>query len=516
MKQLPLLAAAFLAALSIIPDSAAAAARYEPRWDSLDKRPCPEWFLDAKFGIFIHWGVYSVPSWGVKGQYAEWYWNNMADKKPDNKWWQFHKATYGENFAYPEFAPMFKCELFDAKQWADIFARSGARYIVPTSKHHEGFCLWPSAEASKTWGRPWNAVEIGPKRDLMGELAEATRGRGLKFGFYYSLYEWFNPLWKTDKKRFVDEHFFPQFKDVVTRYQPAIIFSDGEWDLPSKDWKSEELLAWLFNDSACKDEVVVNDRWGKECRHHHGSYYTTEYAAGMKDASHPWEESRGMGFSYGYNRAENLDDYKSAHELLMVLVDLVSRGGNLLLDIGPNGDGTIPVIMQQRLVEMGDWLKVNGEAIYGTRCAGRTCQWTDGKMPEQKFGEYMVKYSLMDQIGQQPRNGQAVKQIFFTRKPDALYAITAGWPAVTTVLPSWPPESAAASPRMVRSLVLRNIKVPASSVVTLLGFEGALRHKVEGDTLTIFLPWPEVSPESVPSRYAYAFKITGAELLPEK
>ena len=112
------------------------------------------------------------------GEYAEWYWNHMYDKKPDNVWWQFHEKNYGEKFDYKDFAPQFSAELFDADQWADLFARSGAKYIVPTSKHHEGFCLWPSAEASKTWGRPWNAVEIGPKRDLMGELAEATRNRG--------------------------------------------------------------------------------------------------------------------------------------------------------------------------------------------------------------------------------------------------------------------------------------------------------------------------------------------------
>ena len=207
------------------PAAASAQTRYEPNWQSLDQRPCPQWFLDAKFGIFIHWGVYAVPSWGKTGEYAEWYWNRIYDKKPDNVWWQYHRANYGENFEYQDFAPQFRAELFDADQWADIFARSGAQYIVPTSKHHEGFCLWPSAEASKTWGRPWNAVEIGPKRDLMAELSTATRKRGLKFGFYYSLYEWYNPLWLTDRKRYVDEHFIPQFKDVVTRYQPAIIFS---------------------------------------------------------------------------------------------------------------------------------------------------------------------------------------------------------------------------------------------------------------------------------------------------
>ena len=287
---------------------------------------------------------------------------------------------------------------------------------------------------------------------------------------------------------------FPQFKDVVTRYQPAIIFSDGEWDINSKDWHSEELLAWLFNESSCKDEVVVNDRWGKDCRHHHGGYWTTEYAAGLKDASHPWEESRGMAFSYGLNRAERVGDYKTGREFIMVLADLVSRGGNLLLDIGPAADGTIPPLMEQRLLEIGDWLKVNGEAIYGSRCAGRSCQWTTGTKPEQKFGEYMVKYSLMDQIGQQPKDGVAVKQVFFTKQAGALYAITAGWPG--------------------KQLVLRDVKVPAGAAVTMLGVPGVLHAQLEGTTLTITTP--DLGPDAAPCRHAFVFKVAGAEVLPEK
>ncbi|HEX8203018.1 MAG TPA: alpha-L-fucosidase, partial [Isosphaeraceae bacterium] len=343
---------ALVVLLCATPAVCVAGEHYEANWDALDRRPTPEWYLDAKFGVFIHWGVYSVPAWGPVGQYAEWYWNRIENRTPENPWWQFHRKNYGEGFAYQDFAPRFTAELFDARRWADLFARAGVRYVVPTSKHHEGFALWPSAEASRTWGRPWNAAEIGPRRDLLGELAEATRARGLKFGFYYSLYEWYNPLWKADRARYVAEHMTPQFKDVVTRYKPAIIFSDGEWDLPSTDWKSEELLAWLFNESPCKDEVVVNDRWGKDCRHKHGGYWTTEYAAGLQDGSHPWEESRGMAFSYGLNRAERVDDYKTGREFILVLVDLVSRGGNLLLDIGPAADGTIPPLMEQRLLEI--------------------------------------------------------------------------------------------------------------------------------------------------------------------
>lgn len=474
--------------------SSARAATYAPRWESLDQRPTPSWYLDAKFGIFIHWGVYSVPSWGLPKQYSEWYWNRIADKKPDNAWWQFHRKVYGEGFEYKDFAPQFKAELYDADQWAELFRRSGARYVVPTSKHHDGFALWPSAEASRTWGRPWNAVESGPKRDLLGELASATRRKGLKFGFYYSLYEWFNPIWLSDRSRYVNEHMVPQFKDLITRYEPSIVFADGEWDMPSKDWRSEELLAWLFNEAACRDDVVVNDRWGKECRHKHGGYYTTEYAAGMKDATHPWEESRGMGHSYGYNRAERIDDYKSARELIFVLIDLVSRGGNLLLDIGPGGDGSIPVIMEQRLLEIGDWLRVNGEAIYGTRHAGREAQWSDGKRPGQEFGEFMVKYDLMSQVGRSPKGGLAVKQAFFTRKPDAVYAITPGWPGET--------------------LELRNLRIAGDAAVTLLGRPGKLPIQVTGTTVRITTP--RLDPEELPCRHAYVFKLPGAEVLPEK
>ncbi len=473
--------------------AASAETHYDATWNSLDTRACPEWYQDAKFGIFIHWGVYSVPSWGLKGEYAEWYWNRIQKKTPDNPWWEFHKATYGADFQYQDFAPQFKAELFDARKWADVLVRSGAKYVVPTSKHHDGFSLWPSAEASRDWGRPWNSVEVGPKRDLIGELAEAVRARGLKFGVYYSLYEWFNPLWLTDRGKFVGQHMFPQFKDLVTRYKPSLIFSDGEWEMTSKEWRSEELLAWLFNESPSRAEVVVDDRWGSDTRHRHGGYYTTEYAAGMEGAAHPWEESQGLGFSYGLNRAEGLDDYKSARNLVFLLVDTVSRGGNLLLDIGPSADGTIPVIMQQRLVEMGDWLKMNGEAIYGTRYAGRSCQWSEGERPHQEFGEYKVKYALMDQLGQVPKAGRAVKQIFFTQGPKALYAIAAGWPD--------------------KRLVVRNVRVPAGSQVTLLGYAGKIASKATGDTLAIEMP--EVGPETLSARYAYAFRIPGAKVLPD-
>lgn len=469
---------------------------FQPDWKSLDKRPTPQWYLDAKFGIEFHWGLYSVPAWAPPHDslpYAEWYWNKISNESPTNVWWQFHKMRYGGDFRYPDFAPQFRAELFDAERWADLFAKSGAQYVVPTSKHHDGFCLWPSLEASRDWGRPWNSMEIGPHRDVLGEMAKAVRQRGLKFGVYYSLYEWFNPIYLTNRAAYVTEHMIPQFKDLVTRYQPAVVYTDGEWDMDSADWKSPELVAWLFNESPCKDYVVINDRWGKETRHRHGGFFTTEYGAGLKDGLHPWEESDGMGYSYGYNRAENLEDYKSSRQLILMLCDLVSRGGNFFLDIGPRADGGIPVIMQERLLEMGDWLRVNGEAIYGTRCASRSCQWSEGERPRQNYGQFQVRYNLMEQIGQRPRDGQAVKQAFFTKKRDALYAIIPGWPT--------------------DPMIIRNVKVPRHAEIAMLGTAIPSKYTVRGRDLVLHPP--HLEPGEEPCRYIYVYKIPGGELLSE-
>jgi alpha-L-fucosidase len=437
------LALLFLALCSFTASSVAQ--RYEPTWDSVDKRPTPAWFSEARFGIFIHWGTYSVPAYApvIPGKlaYAEWYWRSMTDGKDSSKagelekrTWAFHQKTYGADFPYQDFAPQFKAELFDPDHWADVFANSGAKYVVLTSKHHEGFALWPSKEASATWGRPWNATEIGPKRDLLGDLSEAVRRKGLRMGYYYSFYEWYNPLWLYNKPRYVQEHMIPQFKDLVTRYKPAVIFGDGEWDLSSADWHAPELMAWLFNDSPVKDEVVINDRWGSDTRHKHGGYWTTEYTAGMSGIDHPWEENRGMGVSYGYNRAEDLNVYHTGRELVFILVDTVSRGGNLLLDIGPKADGTIPVIMEQRLKTIGDWMKVNGEAIYGTKPWKNTRQWTAGDVPKVEYNkEFSSAYDVTKLIDP-PAGGKASIEAFFTAKDNNVYAVLPHWSAHTVVI----------------------------------------------------------------------------------
>ncbi len=340
------------------------AQEFEPNWNSLDSRQTPEWFKDAKFGIFIHWGLYSVPAWGPKDSYAEWYLNGLNNG--DTARLRYHEENYGKDLSYWQFMDLFKATDYDPDQWAELFKRSGARYVVLTSKHHDGFCLWPSEQS-----KGYNSVSGAAGRDLLGDLDRSVKKVGLRSGLYYSLYEWDHPDYPDNVKNYVDEYMLPQFKDVVQRYRPDIIFSDGEWDRDSKEWKSEEFLAWLYNESNAPDDVVVNDRWGGETRFKHGGYYSTEYdpSSGQIDEEfidRGWEECRGIGRSFGYNRNEGPEDYSTSDELIRMLVDIVSRGGNLLLNIGPRADGTIPDIMVNRLEDIGSWLEKNGESIYGT------------------------------------------------------------------------------------------------------------------------------------------------------
>ena len=482
-----------LALVALVP-ALCPAADYSADWSSIDSRPTPSWFLDAKLGIFIHWGVYSVPAFAYPDSYSEWYWHslkaplegrNERQRRNALATREFHSSVYGDDFAYERFAPQFKAEMFDPAQWADLFRRAGARYVVLTSKHHDGFALWPSAEASRTWERPWNSAEVGPKRDLLGDLGRGVRDAGLKMGFYYSLYEWFNPLWLSDRDRYIREHMIPQFKDVVSRYSPALIFSDGEWDLEHERWQSTELLAWLFNEAPGREEVVINDRWGKDIRHEHGGYYTTEYGAGMADGSHPWEENRGIGHSFGYNRNEPIENYMTGKQLVWVLADLVSRGGNLLLDVGPTADGRIPLMQQARLLELGAWLDVNGEAIYGTRPWKVSAQWTDGERPEQGYKQYRQQYDILKLAGLEPRDGMARKMAFFTRKGEDLYAIVPGLPKGT--------------------LKLKGVRAASGARVTMLGAPGELEWTQGSEGLAISVP--TMTPEKLPAPHALAFKI---------
>ncbi|KAK4312821.1 hypothetical protein Pmani_005917 [Petrolisthes manimaculis] len=235
------------------------------------------------------------------------------------------ERNFRPNFTYQDFAPHFTAEFFDPEQWAEVFQASGARYVVLTSKHHEGFTNWPSAVS---WN--WNSMDVGPKRDLVGDLAKAIRSKAtdIHFGLYHSLFEWFNPLYLMDKKNnfstnyFVQTKTMPELYELVSQYQPEVIWSDGDWEAHDWYWNSTVFLAWLFNSSPVKDTVVVNDRWGIGINCKHGSYYT------CSDRYNP---------------------------------------GNLLVNVGPTHDGRIPPIMEERLRQLGGWLDINGAAVYSTK-----------------------------------------------------------------------------------------------------------------------------------------------------
>ncbi len=352
--------------------------KYENNWESINSRPVPEWFEDAKFGIFIHWGLYSVPAYAPHGHYAEWYGCHCDVEKEspvDKQYYEYHQKTYGKDFKYADFVNMFKAENFNAKDWISLFEDAGARYMNLVSKHHDGFCLFKSEHA---WN--WNSVDVGPHRDFCKELKEACDKSDVKFGVYHSVYEWFHPLYLKDPEEYAVKHLIPMLKELIENYKPYTLFTDGEWEHPSSVWHSTDFLQWLYNESSVKDYIVPNDRWGKETRGKLGGNLTTEYGFISADGSvidpidRVSEECRGIGASFGWNRFETVDDYLSEEALIKMLVDLVSNGSNFLLNIGPTDDGRIPVIMEERLRQLGKWLKVNGEGIY---CSRKLCKSAD-------------------------------------------------------------------------------------------------------------------------------------------
>jgi alpha-L-fucosidase len=471
---------------------------YQPNWNSLDQRPTPEWWQDGKFGIFIHWGVYSVPAFTERGSYAEWYQHSLNENEHNGMVKEYHRINFGDR-TYYDLADDFHAELYNPDEWAQLFEKAGAKYVVLTSKHHDGFCLWPSKEAGKTWGFPWSADVRGPKRDLLGDLFTALNKTSVKPGLYYSLYEWYNPLWQFDPARYAADHAMPQLYDLVQRYKPWVVWSDGDWDTTPEVWRSPQFLAWLYNESPVRDRVVVNDRWGSGVRFKHAGIYTPEYQPDMDFEDHAWEESRGMGFSYGYNRAENAWDYNSAQSLVLHLIDKASRGGNFLLDIGPDAHGQIPPIMQDRLLEIGKWLDINGEAIYGTRRWRSAYQWSEGKRDWKASqvdgwktgGDALLKLTV------NPDPGYAVKEVFFTWNPKTK--------SVYAIFPKYPAD---------KKLVLKGLLVGASSEVTFLATKEKLRTEVANGSTTIYLP--DYNPSRIGSSHAFAVKIAGFGSFVEK
>ncbi|MBD0737971.1 alpha-L-fucosidase [Streptomyces sp. CBMA29] len=435
---------------------------YRPTDASLSTHQAPYWFNDAKFGIFIHWGVYSVPAWSpVGGSYAEWYWNSLQGV--DDPVHAYHAQTYGEDFAYDDFIPMFTASRFDPRSWVELFRDAGAEYYVLTSKHHEGFALWDTKVSDR------NAVRMGPHRDLVGDLFAASRRYTpeLRNGLYFSMPEWFNPdsPWMghaprnpytlapvpytgyTAGKDFVKDYQAPQMRELIHGYDPDVIWCDigGDND-------SEHVLAEYFNNAKNRGrpkDVTVNDRSGIAPH----DFTTPEYTTYNSTVVAKWEASRGLDpHSYGYNSATPDDRYMTAEEVVRSLVDIVSKNGNFLLDIGPKADGTIPAIMERRLRETGAWLKVNGESVYGTTYWAPMAQLGDLRF-SVKQGKAFYVSSLVE--------------------PGSTLAVSAPVP------------------------------IRKGDRVTMLGHDRPLDWEFDGGTLTVRVP----AAARAKGRYAWVFKI---------
>lgn len=461
----------------------------EQKFTSLDKRPNPAWFDDDKIGIFIHWSVFSVPAiaWVYPdkpygyGGHSCWYGmyiDHIAELEPTEqaKLEAFHRKTYGD-VPFKALAPLFKAEAFDPDQWARLFKRSGARYSFMTSNFHDGYCLWPSP-----YGPAWNSMEVGPKRDLLGDFSKAMVGAGLRAGFYYSLGEFNHPLYQKalqpngDPKPFVREHMQPQLREVVNRYRPSLIYFDGEWQFPLDSFEIYDFLAWLYSESPCRSDVVVNDRFGHGSRGKHGGVFCSE--AGVRESSidHKWCEDRPISRgNWSYNRLERLEDYLTERDLIHLLVETVALGGNLHVDISPCADGTIPMLQQERLLQMGEWLKVNGEAIYGTR---RWAYPSEGPMVDS-VNPRLDKNWIWTETRQRP-------MVHYTRKGDEVYAICLVWPG--------------------NKLKLEKPVTTARTQVTMLGCGHAVNWKPADPGLVIDVP--AMSVNELPCHSAWTFKLT--------
>jgi alpha-L-fucosidase len=465
---------------------------FQASWESLQGYKVPAWYLDAKFGIFIHWGVYSVPAFD-----SEWYPRDMYVQ--DSAVFKHHAATYGpqSKFGYKDFISRFKAEKFDPNAWAELFRKAGAKYVVPVAEHHDGF---PMYDCSFT---DWSAAKMGPKRDVVGELATAVRKQGLHFGAsshraehwfffeggmkfdsdvrdprYLSFYGPAQPQRLPGAKHDNQpnqahmDNWLARSTEIVDKYQPEVVWFD--WWIEEPAWKPyiQKFAAYYYNRAAeWKRGVAINYK--------HEAFpaeaAVLDIERGKLDQMRPlfWQTDTSVSIkSWGYIEH---DEFRSAASLVDDLVDIVSKNGCLLLNIGPRSDGTIPEQAQKILLEIGRWLSVNGEAIYGTR-------------PWKIYGEGPTKVvggSFKD-TASKPFTGEDIR---FTTKGTTLYAIALAWPENGKLTVK---SLATGSPHTTGEI----------NSVQLLGSKTQLNWTRDAKGLTVALP------SEKPGDYAFALKIS--------
>jgi alpha-L-fucosidase len=446
---------------------AQAPAHYEPTLESLNRHPLPRWYADAKLGIFIHWGLYSVPGWAPlvhpnhdftsqdyidNNPYAEWYLNSMRlETSPTHA---YHLKHYGADYDYYNFAEVFNRESakWNPEMWAKVFHDAGAKYVVLTSKHHEGFTLWPSTTKNPTLP----ADRQHATRDIVGELTKAVDNHDMRMGLYYSGgYDWTfvpGPIAKAADYQTVKpqseaygKYVDAQVRELIKGYHPAVLWNDIDYP---KSGHPLDIMAEYYNSVP---DGVIDDRFGVA----HSDFKSPEYQTLDKISETKWEECRGLGRSFGYNRAEGEAETIAPADLIALLVDIVSKNGNLLLDVGPEADGTIPPVQMNRLQALGAWLQQNGEAIYGSRPWKRATGETVEAIP-----------------------------VRFTQKESAVYAALLGSPKTA-------------------SITLKLVSPAAASQIYLLGSDKPLVWSQQGKDIQVMLP------STLPGQYAYVLRITG-------
>ena len=464
---------------------------FRPDWGSLQNYKTPQWYADAKFGIFIHWGVYAVPAFG-----SEWYSRNMYVKGSPE--YAYHIATYGPQtkFGYKDFIPKFRGEYFDPADWAALFREAGARYIVPVAEHHDGFSMYGTHLSD------YSAVKMGPKRDVLGELKAAARAHDLHFGLssHRAAHDWFfdagrkipsdvsdpenaglyGPAqWRIagpdDEDLYADYTYVSQFwlddwlarqAELVAHYAPELIYFDWWIGQPSFRNSLPSFLAYYYNFAARRHgSAVVNYKLGEFADG--AGTLDIERGQAAKIRQDVWQTCTSISDkSWGY--IEN-DTYKSVEQIVHLLADVVSKNGNLLLNVGPRADGRLPEAARDTLRAMGRWLKVNGEAIYGTR------PWT-------VFGEGPTE-TANGSFSESQAKPYTAKDFRFTTRNGTLYAIQM----------AWPDDGKATIASIGGDVTVKS--------VSLLGMDAPVRFEQTGAGLALTLP------SARPSQPAYVYRI---------
>lgn len=467
---------------------------FQPTWESIRTNyKTPSWFADAKFGLFLHWGLYAVPAHG-----SEWYVRYMYGGNPAFVRWHTEHFGPPDKFGYKDFIPLFTAEKWEPDAWAELFKKSGAIYVIPSGEHHDGFSLWASAI------NKYNAKAMGPKRDLIGDLAVAVRKQGLKYGISNHSNAHFNfipaypksdqsdPEWaefysvvdrsEAAHRKFLETWVTKNF-ELIDLYQPDLLWFDMNGDDRSWDPQKLAVAAYYYNRAKAWGKSVSLSTKG--AAYLAGSLMDYERQGRIRPRGikpFAWQVDDPIGNKFGYVSEIK---YKSAALLIHRLIDCVSMNGNYLLNLSPRADGTIPDEQQQRLLEIGHWLSINGEAIYGTRA------WT--RYGEGPYYDAPPDTSKPPGPDDPPSESFTSKEIRFTRYGDTLYAIVMDWPGERAV---------------ITSLAIGSPDLPKGEIekIELLGHEGRLDFTHNTDGLLVTMP-----PEK-PCDYAFVLKITGFKL----